>query len=105
MISQRDVPIEDQQTALKTALRSDPDIVFLGECRLQEHFELCLVLAATGHLVLTSLHARDAASACQRIATATGDTGRSALAQTLARGDNTAAHPRCPTAHKPPCRC
>ena len=83
MISQRDVPIEEQKTALKTALRSDPDIVFLGECRLPEHFDLCLTLAATGHLVFTSVHARDASSACQRVATATGDTGRSALAQTL----------------------
>lgn len=83
MISQRNVPIEEQHTALKTALRSDPDIVFLGECRLAQHFELCLTLAATGHLVLTSVHARDASSTCQRIATATGDTGRSALAQTL----------------------
>ena len=83
MISQRHVPIEDQRIALSTALRSDPDVVFLGECRLAEHFEMCLTLAATGHLVLTTIHARDAATTCERIAAATGDSGRASLAQTL----------------------
>ena len=83
LISQRNVPVEEQRIALKTALRADPDVVFLGECRLPEHFDLCLTLAATGHLVLTSVHARDAASACQRVASATGNSGRSSLAQTL----------------------
>ena len=83
MISQRHVPIDGQQMALSTALRSDPDIVFLGECRLAEHFEMCLTLAATGHLVLTTIHARDAATTCERIAAATGDSGRASLAQTL----------------------
>lgn len=83
MISQRHVAIDDQQMALSTALRSDPDIVFLGECRLAEHFEMCLTLAATGHLVLTTIHARDAATTCERIAAATGDSGRASLAQTL----------------------
>ena len=83
MISQRHVPIEDQRIALSTALRSDPDVVFLGECRLVEHFEMCLTLAATGHLVLTTVHARDASTTCERIAAATGDSGRASLAQTL----------------------
>lgn len=83
MVSQRHVPIEKQELALSTALRSDPDIVLLGECRTIPHFEMCLTLAATGHLVLTSIHARDASSTCERIAAATGDPGRSVLAQTL----------------------
>lgn len=83
VVSQRNVPVESQKFALKTALRSDPDIVLLGECRLREHFELCVTLAATGHLVFTSVHARDAASTCQRFQEATGDIGRSNLAQTL----------------------
>ena len=83
MVSQRHVPIERQEIALSTALRSDPDIVLLGECRTIPHFEMCLTLAATGHLVLTSIHARDASSTCERIAAATGDPGRSVLAQTL----------------------
>lgn len=83
MIAQREVKVEAQTQALNTSLRSDPNVVLFGECRVREHFELCLTLAVTGHLVLTSVHAADGASTCERIAAETGRRGRSMLAQSL----------------------
>ena len=75
----RDVP--DASTAMHTALRSDPDVVVLGEARSVEEIQFALQLAETGHLVLTTLHARDVSMVCSKIAAATGSLGRSTLAQ------------------------
>ena len=71
------------ETALATAMRSDPDIVLFGEMRRPEDFHLCMELASSGHLVLTTLHARDSGTVCERITAATGVGGRSVLAQVL----------------------
>src|SRR5207302_1303688 len=48
--------------ALRTILRSDPDIVLLGEVRDRETATIAIEAALTGHLVLTTLHTNDAAS-------------------------------------------
>jgi len=52
--------------ALRAALREDPDVILVGELRDLETMRLALAAAETGHLVLATLHARDAASAIDR---------------------------------------
>jgi twitching motility protein PilT len=52
---------------LRDALREDPDVLLLGEMRDRETIGLALTAAETGHLVLSSLHSRSAASAVERI--------------------------------------
>ncbi|CDH26838.1 type IV pilus twitching motility protein PilT [Xenorhabdus bovienii] len=61
----RDVP--DYQTALKGALRQDPDVILLGELRDKETIRLALTAAETGHLVLSTLHTRGAIQALDRL--------------------------------------
>jgi type IV pilus assembly protein PilB len=53
--------------ALRTILRSDPDIVLLGEVRDRETATIAIEAALTGHLVLTTLHTNDAASSPTRL--------------------------------------
>jgi len=62
--------VRDFPTGLRDALREDPDLILVGEMRDPESITLALTAAETGHLVLTSLHARSAASAIERIADA-----------------------------------
>jgi type IV pilus assembly protein PilB len=52
---------------LRTILRSDPDVVLVGEIRDPETASIAIQAAMTGHLVLTSLHAYNAASAIARL--------------------------------------
>jgi twitching motility protein PilT len=66
----RDVP--DFATGLRDALREDPDVILVGEMRDPETIDLVLTAAETGHLVLSSLHCRSAASAIERIVDAAG---------------------------------
>jgi twitching motility protein PilT len=66
----RDVP--DFATGLRDALREDPDVLLLGEMRDPETINLALTAAETGHLVLSSIHCRSAASAIERIVDASG---------------------------------
>ena len=54
-------------TALKSILRSDPDIVMVGEIRDHETAGIAIELALTGHLVLSSLHTNDASSTPARL--------------------------------------
>jgi MSHA biogenesis protein MshE len=54
-------------TILRTALRHDPDIVLVGEMRDQETVEIGLRAAMTGHLVFSTLHTQNAASAVSRL--------------------------------------
>lgn len=53
--------------ALRSALREDPDVVFIGEMRDFDTFEAALTIAETGHLVLSTLHTNDASQAPDRI--------------------------------------
>ena len=50
-------------SALRSILRADPDIVLIGEIRDKETATIAIEAALTGHLVLSSLHTNDAASA------------------------------------------
>ncbi|WP_420589627.1 GspE/PulE family protein [Bacterioplanoides sp.] len=54
-------------TVLRAALRQDPDIVLVGEMRDHETAEIGLRAAMTGHMVLSTLHTNDAASAAARL--------------------------------------
>ncbi len=52
---------------LRTVLRSDPDVVMVGEIRDAETAEIAIRAALTGHLVLSSIHTNDAPSALTRL--------------------------------------
>jgi type IV pilus assembly protein PilB len=52
---------------LRTVLRSDPDVLLVGEVRDEETAQIAFRAAMTGHLVLTTLHAQTAAAAIQRL--------------------------------------
>ncbi|MFO0756825.1 MAG: PilT/PilU family type 4a pilus ATPase [Byssovorax sp.] len=69
LVRQRQVgrDVKDFATGLRDALREDPDVLLIGEMRDPETISLALTAAETGHLVLTSLHSRSAASAVERI--------------------------------------
>ncbi|MHA3722840.1 GspE/PulE family protein [Leucobacter sp. HY1910] len=54
-------------TALRSILRSDPDIVLVGEIRDEETAAMSIEAALTGHLVLSTLHTNDAPSALTRL--------------------------------------
>jgi type IV pilus assembly protein PilB len=53
--------------ALRSILRSDPDVVLIGEVRDHETAQIAIEAALTGHLVLTTLHTNDAPSAVTRL--------------------------------------
>lgn len=69
LINQRQVHQDTHHftTALRSALREDPDILLLGEMRDLETIRLALTAAETGHLVLATLHASSAPRAITRI--------------------------------------
>jgi len=54
-------------TALRALLRQDPDIMLVGEIRDQETADIATHAALTGHLVLSTLHTNDAATALTRL--------------------------------------
>lgn len=69
IISQRDVGIDTYSyaLALKNALRQTPDVVLIGEIRDRETMEQAINFAETGHLVLATLHTKNASQAIERI--------------------------------------
>ena len=54
-------------TGLRSMLRADPDVIMVGEIRDRETAEIAIQAALTGHLVLSTLHTRDAPSAVGRL--------------------------------------
>ncbi len=66
---QREVGLDAESfdSALIHALRQDPDIIVIGEMRNRQTFETALAAAETGHLVITTLHTKDAAQGISRI--------------------------------------
>jgi len=68
-ISQRQLidHTESFSTALRGALREDPDIIILGEMRDYETASLALTAAETGHLVMTTLHTTNAVRTIERV--------------------------------------
>ncbi|MBS1156697.1 MAG: type secretion system protein [Proteobacteria bacterium] len=57
----------DFASGIRTLLRQDPDIVMVGEIRDLETAEMAVQAALTGHLVFSTLHTNDAASAITRL--------------------------------------
>jgi general secretion pathway protein E len=54
-------------TGLRSVLRQDPDIIMVGEIRDRETAEIAIQASLTGHLVLSTLHTNDSASAVTRL--------------------------------------
>ncbi len=54
-------------TGLRTIVRQDPDVILVGEIRDMETAEIAIQAALTGHLVFSTLHTNDAASAVTRL--------------------------------------
>ncbi len=54
-------------SGLRSILRADPDIIMVGEIRDRETAEIAIQAALTGHLMLSTLHTRDAPSAVTRL--------------------------------------
>ncbi|MFA6170994.1 MAG: PilT/PilU family type 4a pilus ATPase [Patescibacteria group bacterium] len=69
IIEQREVGADTKSfaSALKYALREDPNVIMVGELRDLETITACLTAAETGHLVLSTLHTSTAAETISRI--------------------------------------
>lgn len=68
-VSQREVftHTESFATALRAALREDPDVIMVGEMRDLETISLAITAAETGHLVLATLHTANASRTLDRV--------------------------------------
>ncbi len=68
-VNQREVEVDTANfsTALRAALRQDPDVILVGEMRDLETIQTALLAAETGHLVLSTLHTLDATETVQRV--------------------------------------
>ncbi len=69
VVHQREVGRDTEafETALRAALREDPDVILVGEMRDRETIALALTAAETGHLVFATLHTGSAAKTIDRI--------------------------------------
>lgn len=69
IINQREVGYDTKsyQSALKSALREDPDVILIGEMRDLDTISIAITAAETGHLVLSTLHTIGAAKTINRI--------------------------------------
>jgi twitching motility protein PilT len=68
-INQREVgqDTNDFLSALRAALRQDPDVILIGEMRDTETVRAALQAAETGHLVMSTLHTQDASETVNRV--------------------------------------
>ncbi len=68
-VSQREVKqhTETFSSALRAALREDPDVILVGEMRDLETISMAITAAETGHLVLGTLHTRNASKTVDRV--------------------------------------
>jgi len=69
LVNQREVGFDAASfaSALRSAMRQDPDVILVGEMRDFETISTALVAAETGHLVLSTLHTSDAAETISRV--------------------------------------
>ena len=69
LVNQREIgsDAKDFATALKSALREDPDVILVGEMRDLETISTALTAAETGHLVFATLHTQSTAQTIDRI--------------------------------------
>jgi twitching motility protein PilT len=68
-VIQREIGIDTESfnSALKAALRMDPDVIMVGEMRDKDTIDACIKAAETGHLVLSTLHTQSAVSTINRV--------------------------------------
>jgi twitching motility protein PilT len=69
MINQREVRLDtaDFGTALRGAMRQDPDVILVGEMRDHETVKAALAASETGHFVMSTLHTTDAQETINRV--------------------------------------
>jgi twitching motility protein PilT len=69
MVNQREVRVDtdDFATALRSALRQDPDVILVGEMRDAETVKAAIAAAETGHFVMSTLHTTDAQETVNRV--------------------------------------
>jgi twitching motility protein PilT len=69
IVNQRELGVDTQSfaTALRSALREDPDVILVGEMRDFETIETAITAAETGHLVFSTLHTLDAKESINRV--------------------------------------
>lgn len=69
LVDQREIgkDAKDFKSGLRSALRQDPDILFVGELRDQETVKVAMDAATTGHLVLGTLHTNSAQQTIERV--------------------------------------
>jgi len=69
LVSQREIgrDVSSFTDGLRSMLREDPDIIFVGEMRDAETIGMTLMAAETGHLVFSTLHTRDTAGTIMRV--------------------------------------
>ena len=81
IVNQRQIgsDTKDLHTALKSALRQAPDCILIGEIRDMEAMGAAIAYAQSGHLVLATLHANNAAHALNRILSFYAPENRGAL--------------------------
>jgi|SRR5664280_70744 twitching motility protein PilT len=88
IVNQREVGVHTKSfaTALRGALREDPDIILVGEMRDLETISLAVEAASTGHLVFSTVHTTSAAKTVDRIIEVFPSTEQLQIRSTLADG-------------------
>jgi len=86
LMNQREVGSDAHSfaSALKNALRQDPDVILVGEMRDPDTMQTAITAAETGHLVIATIHTNDAPSAVARIIDAFPKDGQQFIAGQLA---------------------
>jgi len=86
LVSQREVGKHTKSfsSALRSALREDPDVIMVGEMRDMETIELAITAAETGHLVFASLHTNSASKTIDRLVDVFPDEGKDEIRTLLA---------------------
>lgn len=74
-VSQREIGLDTPSfaTALRAALRQDPDVILVGEIRDEETMDIALKSAETGHMVLSTLHTPDVSRTIGRVLALSGN--------------------------------
>jgi twitching motility protein PilT len=90
IVNQREVKTHTKSfsSALRNALREDPDIILVGEMRDKETIELAINAAETGHLVFATLHTNSASQTVHRILNAFADDHKDSIRSSLASSLN-----------------
>jgi len=86
LVNQREIGSDahDFASALKNALRQDPDVILVGEMRDTDTMQTAITAAETGHLVIGTMHTNDAPTAIGRIIDAVPKEGQQFVSAQLA---------------------